>query len=83
MESPESYLAEHVRQVLLEDPRIREPELDVAVVAHRVVVTGTVHTQERRDAIVAVLAESFPDLECVNQTTVAALEAPAGEETLP
>jgi hypothetical protein len=83
VDSPHAYVAEHVHQALAEDPRVHEPELEVDIVADRAFVSGVVHTQDRRHAIDAVVAERFPELECVNQTTVMALPPPSDAETLP
>jgi hypothetical protein len=66
----ESYLAEHVRQALARDGRVSEPELRVKVVAGRVVVTGDVHTDARREAVAAVVRDLDPSLVVDNQTSV-------------
>lgn len=66
----EGYLAEHIHQALASDERVSEPELRVQVVAGRVVVTGDVHTQERRDAVGLVVRDVDPGLVVDNQTTI-------------
>ncbi|HEX2424256.1 MAG TPA: BON domain-containing protein [Actinomycetota bacterium] len=66
----DEYTAEHIHQALAGDERVNEPELRVKVVAGRVVITGDIHTPERRDAVAAVVREVDPDLVVDNQTTV-------------
>jgi polyhydroxyalkanoate synthesis regulator phasin len=78
----EGYLAERVRQALAEDPRIGEVELHVSVVGDRVVVQGTLPTEERREAVVEVVRRIAPDHECVNETTVVNTEAEPREEEI-
>jgi hypothetical protein len=79
MSDPEAapYLAEHIRDDLLHHPDVGELDVHVAVDGIRVVVTGHVSTLERRDAITRVLAETLPDHDVRNETTVATYpEAP-------
>lgn len=64
------YVAAHIQDALARDPRVNEPELSVAVVAGRVVVTGVVPTEERRANIEDVVREAC-GLEVENRTTVA------------
>lgn len=76
------YIVERVRQRLAVDERVAELELQVSVVAGRVVVSGTVPTEERREGVAAVVAETVPDLEVVNQTEVLDTDAAPREETI-
>jgi osmotically-inducible protein OsmY len=80
----EGYVAEHIHQALASDDRVNEPELRVQIVAGRVVITGDVHTHERRDAIDRVVRDVDPALVVDNQTTVmaAAAEAPPTVERI-
>jgi hypothetical protein len=66
----EGYTAEHIHQALASDERVSEPELRVTVVAGRAIVTGDVHTRERRAAVDEVVRDVDPDLVVDNQTTV-------------
>jgi osmotically-inducible protein OsmY len=66
----DAYVAEHIHQALASDERVSEPELRVKVVAGRVVVTGDVHTRERREAVADVVRGVDPALVVDNQTTV-------------
>lgn len=77
-EEPKQYLIEHVHRALAQDPRAGALDVDVTVAGGRVFLTGDVPTQERKDAISAVVAELLPDHEICNETSVATL-APAGE----
>jgi osmotically-inducible protein OsmY len=70
-ERTNDYVAAHVQEALARDPRVNEPELEVQVVNGRVFVTGVVPTNERREAIEAVVHDVFPELDVENQTTVA------------
>jgi len=65
------YLIAHVHEALARDPRVSELELQVAVVAGRIHVTGAVSTDERRAAVDEVIRECCGDLEVENRTTVA------------
>jgi hypothetical protein len=76
------YLVEHVREALAGDERLGELELQVTVVGDRIVITGTVQTEERRQAISEVVAALLPDRTVANQTTVLAPPAGAQTETL-
>jgi osmotically-inducible protein OsmY len=66
----DGYTAEHIHQALASDERVSEPELRVRVVAGRVIVTGDIHTEERRAAVPAVVRDVDPKLVVDNQTTV-------------
>jgi osmotically-inducible protein OsmY len=76
------YEQEHIRQALATDPRVGEPELSVEVVAGRVLVTGSVPSEQVRDAIDAVVMEVAPGVALDNRTTVASTDEPSGEETI-
>jgi osmotically-inducible protein OsmY len=64
------YLVERVRHRLAHDERVNELELDVSIRGDRVVVTGSVSTEERRAAVTAVVAETVGDRTVQNETTV-------------
>src|SRR5262245_40099745 len=69
---PAEYLAERVRQALVEDPRAAELDVQVELVnaAETVVLTGCVATPERRRAIEEVAREVLPDRRIDNRTVV-------------
>lgn len=74
---PNAYVAEHIRDRLLRDPRVGELDLHIAIEGQRVVVTGHVSTVERCEAVNSVLAELMPDNEIRNEVTVSVYpEAP-------
>jgi hypothetical protein len=60
-EVPE-YSAGHVQDLLARDPRAGELELDVEVTDQTAVITGVVHTEERRQAVTTVVREALPGM---------------------
>jgi hypothetical protein len=64
------YLPEHLHEALLADERVGEQDLQVTADEHCIHVRGTVATETRRDAIVAVVAELAPDWEICNDVEV-------------
>jgi BON domain len=64
------YLLERIRAALAHDPRLGELELSVCLVEDRVVVTGTVQTEDRRRAVADVLAGVVPERRVENLTKV-------------
>ena len=66
----DEYLVERIREAIAMDPRVNELELQVTVAAGRVFVSGTVATEERREAIGEVVAAIAPDREIHNETSV-------------
>jgi hypothetical protein len=79
---PTAYLVERVRDCLLRDPEVGELDLHIAIDGTRVVVTGHVSTQQRREAIDRVVADCLPDHELRNDTTVPAVTPVPTEEVL-
>lgn len=76
------YVAAHVQEALARDQRVNEPELGVTVVKGRVVVSGHVPSEQRREAVTQVVRECCPDLEVENRTTVARFPEADGVETV-
>lgn len=76
------YLIEKVRERLATDERVAELELQVSVAGDRVVVSGTVPTEERRAAVAEVASEAAPDHHVVNETEVLDTDASPREEDL-
>lgn len=64
------YAAAHLQEALARDPRVNEPELQVAIVSGRVRVTGVVPTEGRRAAVEEVAREYCPGMKIENRTTV-------------
>ena len=77
--SEHAYVAEHVREQLLHDPRVGELDVHLSIENDVVFVTGNVSTADRRAALAEVLAEMLPGLKICNETAVAVFpEAPEG-----
>jgi hypothetical protein len=86
MERPDEEAREHlvarVLEALAEDPRVGEVELDVRLLDETIVVSGTVSTPARRDAISTVLSERFPGQRVDNRTGLPPLGEPDEAERL-
>lgn len=76
------YVEAHVQEALARDQRVNEPELGVIVVKGRVVVSGQVPSEQRREAVTEVVRECCPDLEVENRTTVGRFPEADGVETV-
>jgi hypothetical protein len=82
MSDPGPYVAADLRERLVSDPRIGEQDIQVAVVAGRLVISGSVATEARRDAISEVAVEVVgPDHR--NLVTVVRVDGPVVTEHLP
>lgn len=79
---PVAFRAARVERMLAEDPQIAEAGLRVHVRGDRVVLSGAVSSAGRHDRAVAVAHESFPELDVVDEVTVAGTEPPAEVERL-
>jgi hypothetical protein len=78
----DEYLAEHVRDCLIHDPRVNEQDVLVRIKERRVYLGGNVSTRELREAISLVARELLPDYEVVNETTLVPAAEPDEEERL-
>ena len=67
---PKQYVVGRVREALATDPRVNELDIAVTVAGRKVFLTGDVATQERKDAISAVVGETVPDYDVHNETSV-------------
>ena len=76
------YVEAHVQEALARDQRVNEPELGVTVVKGRIVVSGNVPSEQRREAVTEVVRECCPDLEVENRTTVGRFPEADGVETV-
>lgn len=79
----QEYLVSEIKAALATDARVNEPSLDVCLEEGTVVVRGRVPTEQRRSGVSDVLAEVAPGTPTRNETEVADLSEPEGEETLP
>lgn len=81
-EPDDRYLAVHLHEVLLADPRVGEQDLEVEVVGSIIRVSGTVATEARRRAIADVVIENVPDRSVANDATVVRARGPAEPEAV-
>ena len=81
-DDPPEHLAADIAELLATDERVTELGLQVSVDSDAVAVEGTVATDERRDAITAVLAEHLPDRRVDNRVQVAPMDNPSHPEVL-
>ena len=78
----DAYLLERARKLLAEDGRVGELELELSILKDKVVVTGTVQNEGRRQAVGEVLADLCPGYEILNETAVLRPAAEPEEERL-
>ncbi|HSL11809.1 MAG TPA: BON domain-containing protein [Actinomycetota bacterium] len=76
------YEAAHLSELLANDLRTSAPELRVTVGGGVVTITGTVTTEERRDAVAEVIGEAHPELDVRNDVTVIDLSGPPSSEVV-
>lgn len=82
MSTEPTYVAGHVHEAIATDPRTGAQDVQAAVVAGRVVLSGTCATEERRAAITEVAREAAGDLEVVNEVEVLTASTPGASEEL-
>lgn len=82
MSSDPVYVAGHVHEAIATDPRTGAQDVQAAVVAGRVVLSGTCATEERRALIGEVARESAEGLEVVNEVEVLNAVPPTSREEL-
>jgi osmotically-inducible protein OsmY len=73
---PDPYLAERVRAQLATDQRVGELGLAVRVIPGRLVITGSVPSEECRQAIAEVATEIAGPVPIVNETIVTPAPSP-------
>lgn len=76
------YVAGHVHEALATDPRTGAQDVQAAVVAGRVVLSGTCATAERHAAITEVAREAAGGLDIVNEVEVLDTAASGASEEL-
>jgi len=81
-DADDPYLAVHVRERLVADERIGEQDLQTEMVAGTVVITGEVTTEERRQAVSQVAAETLGATPHRNLVSVAHNDGPVETERL-
>ena len=67
---PKQYVVARIQDVLANDARVGELDVQAKVVGREVFLTGEVPTQGRRDVITVVVGELLPDHEIHNQIAV-------------
>lgn len=77
-----SYLTGRIHQALAEDPRVNDPTLHVWVAEDKVLVTGTVTTPERRQAVIEVATELAPGYVVESQIQIAEIKETTEQEEL-
>lgn len=78
----DGYDAEHIREQLIQDPRVGALDVQVRLSGGALLVTGNVPTAERKQAIDEVIAELAPDVEVRNDISVTDLSEPTGQEVV-
>ena len=81
-DADDPYVAVHVRERLVADERVGEQHLQTEMVAGTVVITGEVSTEERRQAVSQVAAETLGGAAHRNLVTVARNDGPVETERL-
>jgi hypothetical protein len=81
LETPESnpYLAECVRAHLATDPRVGEIGLVVRLMSGRLLIAGSISTEECRNSITEVAAEIAGSILIVNETVVTPAPSPGAD----
>jgi hypothetical protein len=73
------YLAERVRAQLARDERAGALGLSVRVMSRRLFITGSVPTEECRQAIAEIAAEVAGSILIINETTVTPAPSPGAD----
>jgi predicted nucleotidyltransferase len=75
-----SYAVAHIQQMLAEDPRTNELNVEVSFSDHRLLLRGEVPLAERRDAVEKTVRECLPNCQVDNQIQVVAYSGPTEAE---
>lgn len=78
----DAYVPGHLLEALASDERVGEQDLQVDVVGHRVLISGTVASEERRAAVEVVAHELLPDWDVSNHVDVVHRGGPVEREDL-
>jgi len=82
-DDPIEYRIQSVEQALAQDGAVAELGLRLTATDATVVVSGTVTTEERRQAVRELVRELLPDLDVREDITLTNLVEPAHEEDVP
>ena len=80
---PASYVGADIEDALAHDPRVAELGLRAEVAGEAVILTGSVATADRRDAVGDVVRELLPGWDVHNRVEVYAVSGASGPETFP
>ena len=81
-DASDAYVPGHLLEALASDERVSEQDLRVDVVGHRVLISGTVASEERRAAVEVVAREYLPDWDIRNHVDVVHRSGPVEREEL-
>ena len=81
-DEPKQYVVARIQDVLANDSRVGELDVQAKVVGRAVYLTGEVPTADRRDIITVVVGELLPDHEVHNQIAVTRSTSEAVTEEL-
>jgi hypothetical protein len=76
------YVRAHLEEALATDARVTEGGLHVAVVGAELVISGSVSTPARHDAVTVVATEVAGEFAVRNATSVVRLDAPDADEAV-
>ena len=78
-QTPNSYIVDHATEALAHDPSVGALDITITVEGQRVIATGTIETDARRQAIDEVLTELLPDHEVIVDVVVS--QTAPGDDT--
>jgi osmotically-inducible protein OsmY len=76
------YVRAHLEEALATDGRVTEGGLHVSVVGAELVITGSVSTPDRHEAVMVVASEVAGEFAVRNATSVVTLAQPESDETV-
>lgn len=76
------YLAPRIRKALADDARVSMLDIKVFVKERTIHITGQVDTDDRREAVREVVAQSAPGFEVRDETTALELAPPGHPEVI-
>ena len=79
----DEYVEAAVQRLLTEDADIAEQGISVARREHKLVLCGEVESRQRRDEILRLVTEAFPDVHVTSDIGVTRAQAPTEVEELP
>jgi hypothetical protein len=83
MRQVDEYVEAEVQRLLTEEVSLAEQGITVLRREHRLVLSGEVNSAERRDEVLRLVREHFPDVEVQADIGVTRKQAPGEAEELP